>query len=844
MTARAGTSQPTRAHHPGRIIERPRLIKLLDEADAPVILIVAPAGYGKTTLARQWARTLSGVVWVACTPSHRDVVAFSEDVAAGIDALGGNASRFVGEYLRARSNPQREARAIASVLAEKLNESPAHWLFLDDYQQLAVSPEVEEMVSVIRERVSARLLVTSRTRPEWATPRETVYGGVSELGVEELALTDAEASAVVGGRRDLDALLAEAKGWPAVVALAAGLGGSSMPADMPGLLHDYVGDELFKAAGSRLQDQLLSIALLPDLERTTLTMRFGSDADSIVDQARRLGFLDAETELHPLLREFLYAKLAHDSQAEPRIRRSIDFALRRGSWEQALDLVLRFRVADLIEPVFDQAFKPLSRSGRLGTLSRFAELVRQAPHFPPPAVDIVDADVALRDAQIELAIVLARRAVDRLPTDHALLARANFILGRAYFFESRFRDSEQAYARALDCSRDEDDDQESLFGLATTRMFGEIGDPTSTMQMLEERKGRSPLHAVRHATAELSLRRFRGGLADPLPVDEALHCLNQVEDPRVRSAFTYTAAHAYAQKCEYREAEAFLERLRVDVDRYGLEFAQPFADWTAAFVSIGLRRFGDADRHLSRLEAVAERSSAHGLNARFLRARLLLQTGDASSAVDVLSVAHPTNIFPSWLGELHAMRAFALACLSDYANAEIESKRAIEVTHCLEVHVLANLAPAIANAAERGIAPHELFAAAARTSIWDPVLAGVRSSRDLLRSAASEDGLRTPLERVIRLSEDAALARQAGLRPKSHRRPDQLLSARELEVLGLVAQGFRNREIAGALFVAESTVKVHVRHILEKLGVRTRAEAVAYLERSGASGRGYRSNLG
>ena len=36
------------------IIERPRLLKLLDETEAKIILLVAPAGYGKTTLARQW----------------------------------------------------------------------------------------------------------------------------------------------------------------------------------------------------------------------------------------------------------------------------------------------------------------------------------------------------------------------------------------------------------------------------------------------------------------------------------------------------------------------------------------------------------------------------------------------------------------------------------------------------------------------------------------------------------------------------------------------------------------------------------------------------------------------
>jgi DNA-binding NarL/FixJ family response regulator len=53
------------------------------------------------------------------------------------------------------------------------------------------------------------------------------------------------------------------------------------------------------------------------------------------------------------------------------------------------------------------------------------------------------------------------------------------------------------------------------------------------------------------------------------------------------------------------------------------------------------------------------------------------------------------------------------------------------------------------------------------------------------------------------------------------------LSARELEVLRLMAAGKTNRQIAGVLFVAEGTVKVHVNNILHKLGVSARTEAVA-----------------
>ncbi|WP_328553309.1 response regulator transcription factor [Streptomyces sp. NBC_00358] len=53
------------------------------------------------------------------------------------------------------------------------------------------------------------------------------------------------------------------------------------------------------------------------------------------------------------------------------------------------------------------------------------------------------------------------------------------------------------------------------------------------------------------------------------------------------------------------------------------------------------------------------------------------------------------------------------------------------------------------------------------------------------------------------------------------------LSAREREVLGLVAKGTSNREIARVLFISEATVKTHLTHLYAKLGVKDRAAAVA-----------------
>jgi DNA-binding NarL/FixJ family response regulator len=94
-----------------------------------------------------------------------------------------------------------------------------------------------------------------------------------------------------------------------------------------------------------------------------------------------------------------------------------------------------------------------------------------------------------------------------------------------------------------------------------------------------------------------------------------------------------------------------------------------------------------------------------------------------------------------------------------------------------------------------------------------------------------KDAPREELIRAVR----AAFAGEAVLSPAVASRlmgqvrkpPPEVLSQRELEVLALIADGATNRQAAAKLFVSEATVKTHVLHIYEKLGVRDRAAAVA-----------------
>ncbi len=88
------------------------------------------------------------------------------------------------------------------------------------------------------------------------------------------------------------------------------------------------------------------------------------------------------------------------------------------------------------------------------------------------------------------------------------------------------------------------------------------------------------------------------------------------------------------------------------------------------------------------------------------------------------------------------------------------------------------------------------------------------------------------------LHERRAKARLGGGQEKIDRQhAAEKLTAREREVLEQIARGASNKEIAQRLVIAENTVKVHLRNILDKLQVHSRAQAAAIAAQAGLTGR-------
>jgi DNA-binding CsgD family transcriptional regulator len=113
--------------------------------------------------------------------------------------------------------------------------------------------------------------------------------------------------------------------------------------------------------------------------------------------------------------------------------------------------------------------------------------------------------------------------------------------------------------------------------------------------------------------------------------------------------------------------------------------------------------------------------------------------------------------------------------------------------------------------------------------VLDALVVAYRAYPPLLTLAAEAPDVTPIVSLAVAQARDEVLAERVGLRvPQilSRRNPLDLLTPREREVLARLGQGLTNAEIAQALFVSQSTAKVHLHHIFEKLNVSTRMQAV------------------
>jgi LuxR family maltose regulon positive regulatory protein len=361
-----------------------------------VVTLLAPAGYGKTTLLAQWAaREKRSFGWVSLDDD--DPTLLLRYVATALARAQAIDSSVLDALLRARRSARAATRLLASALFS-VGQPVA--LVLDDVQRLR-SQECVDALSALVDHVphGSTLVLSGRKAPALPLARLRAEGRVLELGVDELALTRREVllllrnAGVEPPEGDVSGIVDRTEGWAAGVYFAA------LALQDAGAEHgseEFAGDDRFVA--DYLRSEYLSCLRRTEvrfLTRTSVLDRMsGPLCDAVVESKRSAQKLEAlETSnlflvpldrhrgwyrYHRLFRDLLRAELA---QREPELvpalnRRAASWYEANGSPEAAVDYARAAGDTETVARLVGELGLPVYHSGRVATLERWLDHFR------------------------------------------------------------------------------------------------------------------------------------------------------------------------------------------------------------------------------------------------------------------------------------------------------------------------------------------------------------------------------------------------------------------------------------------------------------------------------------
>ena len=348
--------------------------------------------------------------------------------------------------------------------------------------------------------------------------------------------------------------------------------------------------------------------------------------------------------------------------------------------------------------------------------------------------------------------------------------------------------------------------------------------PTTVEDLVRARHGRL-LWAVRW-----------GGITEELERQEhALELVTEVPDPLVRTGFLQSFGSALGLATRYGEALQVADRQLLEADISGLEWVKPHGLELKGLAESGLRKFGAALSTLRQANSLAAvQGNLHSqMSSVALTARIFLARGEHERALKLVLTDWERRASSGMEGDYLATKALVLACCHKPQEAMTLVQASNRVSDQIDGRVLRKLVEAVVAHQQRDHKTETLVASAIRearlTGNLDALVCAYRAYPALLTTLQSlNETERHAVQRLV-CNVDSQLARRAGFARSADasRKPLEPLTPREREVFDLLRQGMTNRQIARSMWIEETTVKVHVRHILRKLAARSRTEAAA-----------------
>jgi LuxR family maltose regulon positive regulatory protein len=384
---------PTKLEPPYRrpgIVDRSRLLDRLDGLDSRIVGIVAPAGYGKSTAAWQFAERVGGpVAWLSADQRDDDPATLVRGLAAALHRVTPLSTATIASV----DNPGASVwnHAVPAVGAV-LRDHPDVRLVIDDVHRIEGQDSIDVLMALAAHVQEPRQLVlVGRTLGSLPAPRLQSSGLLTVVERDALALETTEIAAVLaaaGASLDPDEVAARTEGWAAGVYLMAlasiGAARRGMPIASPvtgRLVEDYLRIEVLDELPPDDADLILRSSVLERLSGPLcdhLLERAGSGAD--LDRIERMNLflipLDRERSwfrYHALLGDFLRAELERrDPEGARRMRRrAAEWHERHGLLEPALEYAISADDEELAAALTIRTVQGTLNAGRVDTARRW-----------------------------------------------------------------------------------------------------------------------------------------------------------------------------------------------------------------------------------------------------------------------------------------------------------------------------------------------------------------------------------------------------------------------------------------------------------------------------------------
>ncbi|MEV6324453.1 protein kinase [Nocardia sp. NPDC051787] len=430
-----------------RLVARPRLLETLREGQSRrLVLIHGPAGFGKSTLAAQWAHALDAdgvrTAWLAIAEDDNNVVWFLSHLVEAIRQVRPTLAIELTQILEERS--AGAAQQVMTALINEIHDSgePVA-VVIDDWHQVTSPATLAAMEFLLDNGCHhLRLIVTSRTRTGLPLARMSVQDELVEIDESALRFDSGEAADfLVGVKRlhlsdaDVNRLRESTEGWVAALQLASlSLRGK----DDPGVHLDQISGQHY-AIGEYLMENVVSAlepAMLDFVTRTAVTDTICGDlAEALtgvqsgqerLEEVRRrdLFLRSVDDELrwfryHGLFADFLRRRLIrqHPGRLEQLHLTASTWFAGHEMLTEAVDHALAAGAAEQAKQLVQEHADTLIEDSRMAT---FLGLVKKLP-----------AAITVADPRLQLSVAWANISLQRPAAIRTALDRVDAALATA-----------------------------------------------------------------------------------------------------------------------------------------------------------------------------------------------------------------------------------------------------------------------------------------------------------------------------------------------------------------------------------------------------------------------------